>query len=99
MFRASLALSSMVAFCACAGANRLQRTVAAADYKAKDGTAASSAGQAKPQEQDHLRGRDAAGLAHIPNRVCRYENDINDVRRETQDKLHAAPAVQVKPGG
>jgi hypothetical protein len=88
----------MVAFCACAGANRLQRTVAAADYKAKDGTAASSAGQAKPQGRIICEDEMPLG-SHIPNRVCRYENDINDVRRETQAKLHAAPAVQVKPGG
>lgn len=98
MLRANLAVMIMIALCACAGANKPQRVAAASDYKAKDGTAVSSAGQTQPKGKIVCEDEMPLG-SHIPERVCRYQEDVDSVRQETQEKLHSAPAVQVKPGG
>jgi hypothetical protein len=98
MLRASLTLMSMVAFCACASAKKSPRTVAAADYKAKDGTATASAGQAKPGGKIVCEEELPLG-SHIPERVCRYQEDMDANRQETQDVLHANPAKNTRPGG
>jgi hypothetical protein len=97
MLRVSVVLI-LLTLGACAGAKKSQRVVAAADYKAKDGTAAASAGQKKPEGKIICEDELPVG-SHIPERRCYYQEDIDSNRQETQDKLHAAPPVQTRPGG
>jgi hypothetical protein len=88
----------LAALCGCAGARAKPTTVAAADYKAKDGTPAAAAGQPAPQGKMVCEEEMPLG-SHIPRRVCRYQEDIDANRQETQEKLRAQPNVQTKQGG
>jgi hypothetical protein len=96
--RKSLSLIAMVAVCACAGVNRTQQTTKAANYKAKDGTPVASNGQPAPGGTIVCDEEMPVG-SHIPKKVCRYQEDVDQARYDTQDFLHAHPAENVKPGG
>ena len=96
--RQSLLLLSIVSLCACASANRTPRTTKAADYKAKDGTAVASKGQAAPGGKIICEDEMPLG-SHIPKQVCHYEEDLQQAHQDTQDFLLSHPAQNNKPGG
>ena len=97
--RTTLALLSIVSLCACAGANKTtQRTTNAADYKAKDGTAVATKGQATPNGKMICEEEMPLG-SHVPRQICHYEEDLQQAHQDAQDFVHAHPAQSNKPGG
>jgi hypothetical protein len=60
-------------------------TIAAADFKSAEGTPAATVGPA-PKGKLVCAMEIRVGT-HIPERVCRYEEDIDGVRDETQEVL------------
>lgn len=82
---------------ACAG-SRAQRVSRASDYKAKDGTPTATAGQAMPQGTMVCEEEIPLG-SHVPRKLCHYEEDRDDARRQAQDWLESHPAQSTRPGG
>ncbi|HUJ27280.1 MAG TPA: hypothetical protein VLW85_14750 [Myxococcales bacterium] len=82
---------------ACAGAH-VQRVTKASDYKAKDGTPTSSKGEAAPQGTMVCEEEVPLG-SHIPRKVCHYEEDREEAKRQAQDWFESHPAQNTKPGG
>jgi hypothetical protein len=96
--RNGIVLLSLVSLCACASANRTPRTTKASDYKARDGTAVASKGQAAPDGKMICEEEMPLG-SHVPRQICHYEEDLNQAHQDAQDFLHSHPTQNTNPGG
>jgi hypothetical protein len=102
MLRRIVTLGSTVFFLAASCAStqpgtRTAGTVAAAGYKSREGTPVTTSGPA-PQGKIICAMETPVG-SHIPERVCRYEDDADLIRAETQQVLRNAQSKQSLKGG